>query len=60
MVAAGGARGEQRWLLEIYADDVGRSVAELGPCLRLLVTQALADAGEGADEPAERRPAAER
>lgn len=60
MVAAGGARGEQRWLLEIYADDVGRSVAELGPCLRLLVTQALADAGEDADEPPERQPAARR
>jgi hypothetical protein len=50
MVAAGGAGQQQRWLLEIYADDVGRSLLELGPCLRLLVTQALADAGNDGDE----------
>jgi hypothetical protein len=49
MVAAGGVGRHQQWLLEIYADDVGRSVAELGPCLRLLVTQALADAGDGVE-----------
>ena len=60
MVAAGGVGGRQRWLLEIYADDVGRSVAELGPCLRLLVTQALADAGDGAGEPADAQPAVRR
>ncbi len=45
MVAAGGARREERWLLEIFADDQCPPMTGLGPTLRVLVALALAEAG---------------
>jgi len=44
VVAAGGSRGDERWLLEVFADDQGRPLIGLGPTLRVLLALALAEA----------------
>lgn len=43
VVAAGGIRGGERWLLEIFTDDHCQAVSGLGPTLLALVALALAE-----------------